>query len=172
MPAVDDEPDLGLLHRHGLEDGLGGDRLAPQKTQMGMPGPQGGDMFVARNVDDLDIDPGMERAEVGEAFGNEVKRKPPVVADHQLTPGAVLRGADGFDRDVHLRKNFRDVRRQGAASIGELHAHTVAVEEPHIEFVLEVADLPAERGLGHPQRFGRPAEIQRVDDGVKISQMT
>jgi hypothetical protein len=72
---------------------------------------------------------------------------------------------------VYLRENLGSMRRKRAAGIGELHTNAVAVEQSHTEFILQVADLPTESGLGDPQLFRGTAEIQRLDHCAKITQM-
>ena len=47
----------------------------------------------------------------------------------------------------------------------------VAFEQTHAEFVFEVAQLAAERGLGDAQPGGGAVEVEFLGDGDKVTQV-
>ena len=55
--------------------------------------------------------------------------------------------------------------------IGQLHPVMQAVEQAHVEQVLQRRDMPADRRLRCPQAFGRLGETALVDGNFKRVQM-
>src|ERR1700761_3703392 len=56
------------------------------------------------------------------------------------------------------------------AGLSQLGAPPVAIEQLSAQVVLERADLPAERGLGHVQQPRRPDEAELLSDGDEVPQ--
>src|SRR3954451_9931147 len=55
---------------------------------------------------------------------------------------------------------------------GEHDAARRAVEQPHAELLLELADLLADRGLGDVEAIRRTAEVQLLRDRDEVPQVT
>ncbi len=70
-----------------------------------------------------------------------------------LPAGALDRGTDSFDRDAPLLEQHGAGRGQGDPAAG-------ALEQPHAEFALELADGRRERRLGHAQPRRGPGVVQ------------
>ena len=74
--------------------------------------------------------------------------------------GALDRGTDSLDRDPPLLEQHGAGRSEGDPAAG-------ALEEPHAEFALELADGRRERRLGHAQARRGPSEVQLLGDNHK-----
>ena len=76
--------------------------------------------------------------------------------------GALDRGTDSFERDPPLLEQHGAGRGQGDPAAG-------ALEQPHAEFALKLADGCRERRLGHAQPRGGPGEVQLLGDNYESS---
>ena len=61
---------------------------------------------------------------------------------------------------------------QGRAGLGEGDAAVGAVEQPHAELGLELADLLADRRLRHVQALRGAAEMQLLRDRDEVPQVS
>lgn len=75
----------------------------------------------------------------------------------------------GLDR-LQLHEHFARGAVQHLALFGEQQAARVAVEERHLEIMLQRADLAAHRGLAHVERVARVGEAAGLCGGVKDAQ--
>ena len=79
--------------------------------------------------------------------------------------GALDRGTDSFDRDPPLLEQHGAGRGQGNPAAG-------ALEQPHAEFALKLADGCRERRLGHAQTRRGPGEVQLLGDRDEVAELT
>lgn len=56
---------------------------------------------------------------------------------------------------------------EDSSGLGERSALSISVQELHFEFVLKSLDLQAERGLAQMKKLCAPAEVERVCNGKK-----
>lgn len=78
------------------------------------------------------------------------------------------RGLRGHAQLVSIQKQFPGESQQDSTGFGEANARGRPLEQGHIEFRLEIADLPADRWLRDMQAFGGAGEIQLLGHGNKI----
>ncbi len=68
-------------------------------------------------------------------------------------------GADGLDGLVDAQQDGPGLDEKDFAGLGERERFAGAAEEPDAEFLLEVADLAAERRLGDVQALGGAGDV-------------
>lgn len=129
-----------------------------------------GELVVKAQVAQRDLGAGELAVELGHHGRQELAGDAPVVADDQLAGAAADSFVSSGDGDVDLGENLAGVRVENASGVGELHA-MIAREERCAEFLLERANLPAERGLGDAEAFGGTAEVELFGDGFEVAQM-
>ena len=83
---------------------------------------------------------------------------------------AVTRARHRADRRPRAARGARAATSSSPAG-GEQHAAPIALEQPHAERALELADLRAERGLRDVAALGRAAEAARVGDRDGVLQL-
>ena len=78
--------------------------------------------------------------------------------------GALYRGTDSLDRDSPLLEQHGTGWGQGDPAAG-------ALEQPHAEFALELADGRRQRRLGHAQARRGPGEVQLLGDRDEVAEL-
>ena len=107
-----------------------------------------------------------------EQLGQQLARRPGLGDQHQPggrpTPPArrVRRSAAATASSA-----ARPSRSSTDPALGQRHAAARAFEQGDAESPLELLDRPRQRRLGHPEPFGRPAEVQLLRDGDEVAQL-
>ena len=84
-----------------------------------------------------------------------------------------MRGVAGdLGNPPGLRKCASSLFHDQASCVGQLHAPLGAIKQSHSEFVLELADLLAQRRLRYMQALGGAAEMQFFRDRDEIAQVS
>src|SRR3954468_18589342 len=80
--------------------------------------------------------------------------------------------AAGFERrGLHGVEDLPRALEERGAGRGQLHAVLVAQQQLGADLLLELADLLAQRRLGHVQALGRAAEMQLLRDGDEVAEV-
>ena len=108
----------------------------------------------------------LERAR--DAGGKRVRH----VADAELRTRRGVRVARRALRDLGLVQDPTGLDEQRGAGRGEGDAAVGAVEQPHAQLCLELADLLADGGLRHVQALGGAAEVQLLRDRDEVPQVS
>ena len=94
---------------------------------------------------------------------DEADRQPPDLA--ALHPPRLARGVlDGVEDLARAHEERR-------AGRGQLDLALVAQQQRRADLLLELADLLAQRRLGHVQALRRAAEVQLLGDGDEVAQV-
>lgn len=171
MARSDHEAHLRAQQGEGVEIAARHEFVAEQEPDVRPPGVQGRQLLGKVEFLQDDLDARVAAAKLSDTLRDQVDGEAPVVADDELTGGAAAGVLHGLNSDVDLGEDFGDVFVEASAGVGQLDAHPIAVEKTDAELSLEVADLPAERRLGDAQLLRRPAKIQVLGDGVKVTQV-
>ncbi len=70
-----------------------------------------------------------------------------------------------------MRQDRARIGQQSAPRIGQLHAARLAPEQLHAQFLLQPANLLAERRLLHPQPFRRPRDVAFLGDRDEVAKV-
>jgi len=113
--------------------------------------------------------------------------EPPAKLPHHRRQDTVICGTDeahresadlplvGPDRPAHRLfrsgENPPGLGEEGRPRRGDFHPALGAVQQADADFLLQMADLLAERGLGDVQPLRRPPEMEFLGHGNKINQM-
>jgi len=92
--------------------------------------------------------------------------------DAQLANFPAPRTASVLRRLLGLREDSARMDEKAPPRLGERHPPLGALEQAHAEFVLQVADLHAERGLPDMYAFGCAGEVELLGHGNEIAQVT
>ena len=93
------------------------------------------------------------------------------MADAQPRGGAVTRVPRRRLRDLGLSQHAAGLLQHRGARVGQRDAALGAIEEPHAELLLQLADLLAHGGLRDMQALGGATEVQFLRNGYEVPQV-
>ena len=92
--------------------------------------------------------------------------------DHHLPDLPAMRARGHQPRALGLGDGGARLGQEKAAGFGQRHGTAGAVEQAHLQLLLQRADLLAERRLGHAEAFRGAAEVQFLGHGDEVAEVT
>ena len=94
------------------------------------------------------------------------------IADVDLCVAATRKRTYRLYRIVSPIEDGAHLAVENPAGIRETDSLGAALKKPDAEFILQIANLPAQRRLRHVELLSRPGDILRLGDGDEIAKMT
>ena len=85
-----------------------------------------------------------------------------------LTASGSTRGGDG---PIDVVEDGSGALQKGGAGVGQLHAAGLSAEQLNIQFLLQTADLHAQRGLLDPQPLRSTGHVLFFSNGNEVAQV-
>ena len=73
---------------------------------------------------------------------------------------------------IHPAQYLQGLLIKHPSGFGQPQGAVIAQQQRDAQFFFQQLDLPAQRGLGHMQAFGRPREVAGFGNGHKIFELT
>jgi hypothetical protein len=96
---------------------------------------------------------------------------PTRVTDGDAALLAAVSTPGGIHRVIELSKYCAGIVEKSTASVRQHYTTRLAMEEPHIDFALNVLDLPAQRRWLNSESLSGSREVSFLGDGNEISEV-
>ena len=133
--------------------------------------PQSGNDLVPRDFLERDAHHRVFTLEGREHERHETQSHGRHAGDRDVTATMLAQIAQVLELMIEIGQQALDAGQEIRADLAELNAARGAVEQPHLQFILQLPDSLAQRGLRHAERPCRTAEAAGLHDRDESSQL-